>query len=220
MKGDESMDGKTIRSKRPNGYDGGFVRRKRQEEEKLSSVTLNYYLDGFRITAADILKQYGKLNEEQYSNVLELGNKEGVMILKKLKIADDEPRVCAYALRMLQQIDRVDVTCGLTSSRTEFLDLAQLVSTSYFLALGVYEDPICKGIGVSNGTAKANKNATEQAEEAKKVAQRLADNAWSVHPRLNKSQVASKIASDLKCKVGKEYKVSYIKKLIRRKKKN
>jgi hypothetical protein len=220
MKGDESMDGKTIRSKRLNGKDGAFAIRKCEAEEENSSITLNSYLGDFRIKAADILKFYGKLTEEQYPNVLELGNREGVMILKKLKIADDEPRVCKYALRMLQQIDRVDVTCGLTSSRTEFLDLAQLVSTSYFLALGVYEDPICKGIGVSNGTAKANKNATEQAEDAKKVAQRLADNAWSVRPRLNKSQVASKIASDLKCEVGKEYKVSYIKKLIRRKKKN
>ncbi|MBY7844275.1 hypothetical protein KW476_19995 [Vibrio fluvialis] len=193
-------------SKRANGKDGGFTT-KNIGVQKVSSVTLNDYIGGFREMAADLLKYYGKIDEEQHSRVL-AGDISDILVLKKDECV---PIVCWFARHMLNTLHSIEFTSGFDNSRTDLLHLAQLANQAYFLGVGRYEDQIVKGFDLTNGTRKGNENKAESANNVKEIAQQLADDVWIKYPRLNCKQVAEKILEQLPQKSsGEPYSVSHV----------
>ncbi|EMN7266846.1 hypothetical protein WB881_001418 [Vibrio parahaemolyticus] len=204
-------------SKRKNGLDGGFITTEFEPlKNGVSEWTLYEELNDFREMAADILMSYGKLDDEQCQRA-----KQGDLTdILKLKFTDDDPKVCHFAKAMLNGIHSVDYMSGLDSTKTELLLIAKLVNVAYFLGIGRYEDEIVKGVGISNGVNKTNRNKAEHANMVKEEAQKLADKAWSKKPELSRVEVARKILKDLPLTLnGERYSVSHVAKRFIKKKK-
>ncbi|HCE1977657.1 TPA: hypothetical protein NKP43_004469 [Vibrio parahaemolyticus] len=193
-------------SKRANGKDGGFIT-KNIGVQKASSVTLNDYIGDFREMAADLLKYYGKIDDEQHCRVL-AGDISDILPLKKDECV---PIVCWFARSMLNTLHSIEYISGFDNSRTDLLYLAKLANEAYHLGIGQYEDEIVKGLAISNGTRAANQIKAQSANDAKEVAQQLADEVWNKHPHLTKEQVAKKILGKLPLKEnGAAYSVSHV----------
>lgn len=204
-------------SKRANGKDGGFVTTKFDPlKNGVSEWKLSDELDDFRELAADILKSFGKLDDEQCQRA-----KQGdIADILKLRLTDNDPKVCSFAKAMLKGIHSVDYMSGLDSTRTELLYIAKLVNVAYYLGIGQYEDQIVKGVGISNGVNKTNRKKVEYANMVKELAQKLADKIWSESPKLTKTHVARKILKDLPPTLdGESYSVSHVAKRFIEKKK-
>ncbi|MBT0094939.1 MULTISPECIES: hypothetical protein [Vibrio] len=195
-------------SKRKNGLDGGFITTEFEPlKNGVSEWTLYEELNDFREMAADMLMYYDKLDDEQCQRA-----KQGDLTdILKLKFTDDDPKVCSFAKAMLNGIHSVDYMSGLDSTRTELLYIAKLVNIAYFLGVGRYEDHIVKGVAISNGTRSANQIKAKSANNAKEIAQLLADEVWSKSPHFTKERVAKKILDKLPLKEnGEAYSISHV----------
>lgn len=190
-------------SKRANGKDGGFVTTKFDPlKNGVSEWTLRDELDDFRELAADILKSFGKLDDEQCQRA-----KQGdIADILKLRLTDNDPKVCSFAKAMLNGIHSVNCMSGLDSTRTELLLIAKLVNVAYFLGIGQYEDELMKGFGTKAGIKNGNDAKSKKSAEVGRLAQELADKVWETHPRFNKLQVAEKIRIPLSGLLNEQYK--------------
>jgi len=190
-------------SKRENGKDGAFVTTKFDPlKNGVSEWTLRDELDDFRELAADILKYFDKLDDEQCQRA-----KQGdIADILKLKLTDDDPKVCSFAKKMLNGIHSVEHISGLDSTRTELLYIAQLVNVAYYLGIGRYEDELMLGFGTKAGIKNGNDAKSKKAAKVWRSAQELADKVWGKYPHLNREQVAEKIRIPLSELLNEQYK--------------